>query len=71
VTGRAVPLLKGDRRPGDPAALYADASGARTQLGWRPHLSDLDTIIETAWRWRNSKPALTGPRHSAAMSVPA
>jgi UDP-glucose 4-epimerase len=71
VSGRAVPLLKGHRRPGDPAALYADASGARTQLGWRQHLSDLDTIIETAWRWRNSRRAPGDPRLLSAMSEPA
>ena len=52
VTGRDIPVVTGGRRPGDPAAVFADATRARTELGWRPRVSDLTTIIETAWRWR-------------------
>jgi UDP-glucose 4-epimerase len=33
--------------------LVADPSRARELLGWRPRLSDLDTIIKTAWTWHN------------------
>jgi UDP-glucose-4-epimerase GalE len=39
------------RRPGDPAALVADARKARQVLGWTPHLSSLDQIVATAWNW--------------------
>jgi len=51
VTGRRIPRREVGRRPGDPPALVADASRARELLGWQPQLSDLDTIIATAWAW--------------------
>jgi UDP-glucose-4-epimerase GalE len=51
VTGTAVPHVVGPRRPGDPAVLVADASRARRELGWEPRMSDIDTIIATAWAW--------------------
>lgn len=51
VTGRAVPCRTGPRRPGDPPVLVADASRAKRDLGWQPRLSDIDTIIATAWKW--------------------
>jgi UDP-glucose-4-epimerase GalE len=57
VTGRQVPWTLGPRRPGDPAALFADPSRARTELGWQPVLSDIDTIVRTAWHWHEAHPA--------------
>jgi len=48
VTGRAVPLDFKPGRPGDPPALLADASQARSCLGFEPVCSDLETIISTA-----------------------
>lgn len=54
VSGRTVPVREGPRRPGDPPALVADARKARELLGWQPRCSDLDTIVETAWRWHTS-----------------
>lgn len=37
--------------PTDPPQLVADASQARELLQWRPCFSDLDTIVQTAYRW--------------------
>jgi UDP-glucose-4-epimerase GalE len=51
VTGRPVPHSFGPRRAGDPPELWARATLAERELGWRPRFTDLDTIIETAWRW--------------------
>ena len=51
ITGRAVPVRIGPRRPGDPPRLVADTSAAATALGWAPRHSDLDTIIATTWAW--------------------
>jgi UDP-arabinose 4-epimerase len=51
VTGHAVPHSFGPRRPGDPPELVADPTRARAELGWTPRLSDLDTIVATAWAW--------------------
>jgi UDP-arabinose 4-epimerase len=48
-TGRAVPHTISPRRAGDAVALYADNSKARRELGWTPKLSDLDTVVSTAW----------------------
>jgi UDP-arabinose 4-epimerase len=50
-TGRAVPHRETPRRPGDPPALVADPSLARSLLGWQAECSDLDTIIGTALAW--------------------
>ncbi|GJM20303.1 MAG: UDP-glucose 4-epimerase GalE [Planctomycetota bacterium] len=50
VTGRAVPVKIGPRRPGDPPELWAAADRAREQLGWTPRHTDLDTLVEHAWR---------------------
>jgi UDP-glucose 4-epimerase len=41
----------GPARPGDPAELVADASDARTFLGWEPVNSKINTIIDTAYEW--------------------
>ncbi|MBC7946221.1 MAG: UDP-glucose 4-epimerase, partial [Burkholderiales bacterium] len=40
------------RRPGDPPALVADATLARQILGWIPCHSELDVIVQTAYRWQ-------------------
>ena len=50
-TGRAVPLTRGPRRPGDPAALFASAARAREVLGWRPRFVTIVETVETAARW--------------------
>jgi UDP-arabinose 4-epimerase len=54
VTGRPAAIVTKARRPGDPPELVADSSKAKAVLGWEPDFSDPDTIIETAWRWRQS-----------------
>jgi UDP-arabinose 4-epimerase len=51
VAGRPVPYELAPRRAGDPAAIVADAALAERVLAWQPRHSDIDTIVETAWRW--------------------
>ncbi len=51
VTGKLVAYEVCDRRPGDPVTLVASSERARTQLGWVPEYTDIEAIIETAWRW--------------------
>ena len=41
---------KADRRPGDPAEVWCDASKAKSVLGWEAELSVLD-ILKSAWTW--------------------
>jgi len=53
ITGRRIARREAPRRPGDPPALVADPSRARALLGWQPRLSDLDTIVKTAWAWHS------------------
>ena len=48
-------------RPGDPARLVADPSRAKALLGWQPAMSDLNTIIQSAWAWRKKCPRGYGP----------
>lgn len=50
-TGRHVPLVRGPRRPGDPAALYASAEKAAATLGWRPRFTDIGETVATAVAW--------------------
>lgn len=62
VAGRPVPHSIGPRRPGDPARLVASPGLAQRELGWTPRFGDLDTIVETAWRWHTSHPQGYGGR---------
>ena len=50
--GKKVPIKLEKRRPGDPSILVADRQKAEKVLGWTPKLSDLPTIIDTAWKWQ-------------------
>jgi UDP-glucose-4-epimerase GalE len=56
VTGRPVPYTAAERRPGDPGVLFASSERIRRELGWRPRFEDVQTIVETAWRWRERHP---------------
>lgn len=56
VTGHAIPEIIGTRRAGDPPALIADASLAADVLGWKPRYTEIEPIVETAWRWHRTHP---------------
>jgi len=56
VTGRNIPSKIVERRAGDPAILIGSSEKAINELGWKPQLADLPTIIETAWRWHKEHP---------------
>lgn len=56
VSGRSVPHTVGDRRPGDPPRLVASAARARSRLDLSPRFPSIDSIVETAWSWRESHP---------------
>lgn len=55
VTERKVPLKYGARRPGDPPILSANTEKIRKVLGFETRYSDLDTIVDTAWRFHLSR----------------
>lgn len=56
VSGKPVPVVEGPRRHGDPAVLVASSDKAKEVLGWRPKRTDLEEIVESAWRWKSSHP---------------
>ncbi len=51
VTGKEIRVLEEKRREGDPAVLVASSDKIKKDLGWKPDYDNLETIIETAWRW--------------------
>jgi UDP-arabinose 4-epimerase len=51
ITGRRIARREMPRRAGDPPVLVADVSQAKALLGWSARLSDLDSILSTAWAW--------------------
>lgn len=55
VTGLRIPVERRPRRPGDPAAVWADPSRAGRLLGWHARL-DLRAVLADAWRWHERHP---------------
>jgi len=51
ITGRRIARREMPRRAGDPPVLVADVARAKELLGWSARLSDLDSILATAWAW--------------------
>ena len=51
VAGRKIPLAVKPRRAGDPSILVADPSLARQSLAFRSKVSDLASIVASAWAW--------------------
>jgi UDP-arabinose 4-epimerase len=65
-TGESLPVSEASRREGDPPVLVADVSLSHMELGFAPRLSDLKTIVETAWAWhRRAHPRLVDTRSLA------
>jgi UDP-glucose 4-epimerase len=55
ISGQDIPAEIVGRRPGDPAAVFADNRKAREGLGWSPSYG-LKEIISTAWQWHRRHP---------------
>lgn len=53
--GRELPTRLVERRPGDVAQMWADASRARDKLGWQARLS-LQQMCDDTWRWQSRYP---------------
>jgi UDP-glucose 4-epimerase len=54
-SGKRIPLEFHERRAGDVAECYADASLAARELGWKAAL-DLDAMCSDGWRWQSRNP---------------
>lgn len=50
-----VPYSLVERRPGDVAACYADATRARKELNWVAELS-LEDMVRDSWKWQSLNP---------------
>jgi UDP-glucose 4-epimerase len=55
-SGRAIAYRVVDRRPGDVAEVYADASLAARELGWAA-ARGIDEMCRDAWNWQRGNPA--------------
>ena len=53
--GKEIPYTIKDRRPGDIATCYADATKAKEELGWEAK-RDLLEMCEDSWRWQSNNP---------------
>ena len=53
VSGKSISRNLAGRRPGDPAELVAATGLADEVLSWKPTVSDLRTIVETALQWHD------------------
>lgn len=53
--GRPVNYRISPRRPGDVAAVYADATKAERELGWKA-VRGIDIMCQDAWHWQKQNP---------------
>ncbi len=54
-TGVKLPYVIKERRPGDIAVCYADASKAKEELGWEAKYG-IREMCEDSWRWQKNNP---------------
>jgi UDP-glucose 4-epimerase len=57
VTGKMISSIESPRRRGDPPRLVASSEKIRKELGWNPKYPELETIIESAWKWHQNHPS--------------
>ncbi|KXO73797.1 UDP-glucose 4-epimerase [Acinetobacter venetianus] len=55
VNGVEIPTAFVERRAGDLAAFYADATRAEQELGWKPQYS-LEDMLADSWNWQKQNP---------------
>ncbi len=56
ITGKQIQALIGPRRKGDATRLVASSAKIRRELGWTPQYSTLESILESAWAWKQRYP---------------
>lgn len=54
-TGVKIPYAIKERRPGDIAACYSDATKAKEELGWTAQYG-IKEMCEDSWRWQSQNP---------------
>lgn len=55
IAGGKVKVKVGPRRPGDANELVADSDKFQKEFAWKPEYSDLETIVETAYKWHKNR----------------
>lgn len=55
ITGRELQVMYRPRREGDPDRLVASHARATAELGWLPAMSDIDSIVRSAWHWHRQR----------------
>lgn len=53
ISGQKLNYKIGERRPGDVVAVYANNDQAKQLIGWTPQY-DLNSMMDTAWRWEQT-----------------
>ncbi|HDR6256552.1 TPA: GDP-mannose 4,6-dehydratase, partial [Bacillus cereus] len=53
VSGKKVPYKITERRPGDVAVCFADASKAKRELGWEA-TRGLEEMCADSWKWQSN-----------------
>lgn len=56
ITSHPIPAVIESRRAGDPATLIASSEKAKNILGWKPNFTNLNEIVESAWKWHKNNP---------------
>lgn len=55
VSGKKINVAERERRTGDADRLIADPTKIKNELGFLPKYSDIETIVESAWKWHSNK----------------
>jgi UDP-glucose 4-epimerase len=53
ISKRDLKVIEAERREGDPPVLVGSSRKAMEILGWRAQYADIETIVETAYRWHS------------------
>lgn len=64
VSGVDFVVTNASRRSGDPAELVADSSKLKKEFDWQPKVSDIRSIVSSAWNWHKSHPDGYGQKSS-------
>lgn len=51
ITGLKISIEENRKRQGSSSCLVAETIKAKRTLGWRPNYSNMETILQSAWRW--------------------
>jgi UDP-glucose 4-epimerase len=57
VSGTDFKVVEAQRRPGDSPVLICDSTKAKNELGWQTKWTNLEKIVESAWKWHSEHPA--------------